>query len=89
MNKTIVSRKISKELEVINERIDAKIIRGLAYEREAQKHRDLLLTLQRLHKETDKPIQVTGRHSRLGKSPVRQSLRQGVFARLFGRKLAF
>lgn len=89
MSKSTLSRKISKEIEKINDRIDTKIIKGLAYEKEARRHRDLLATLQRISEESEKPVQTLNRHSRFGKSPVRQTLRQGVFARLFERRLAF
>jgi len=89
MSKTTLYKKIHKELEKLNDKIDAKIIKGLRYDKEARRHRDLLATLQRINSETGPVLRVTGRRSCFGKSPVRSTFKKGAIARLFERRLAY
>ncbi len=93
MTKTTLLREISKEIEKVNNQIDAKIIRGLAYEKEARRHRNLLATLERVGVETGcdtcRGAAHFTRRSKIGKSPVHRSLGRGVFARLVPRAFAF
>ncbi len=42
---------ISKELKKINERIDSKIVKGMSYSRESQRHHQLVSQLRRLESE--------------------------------------
>lgn len=42
---------IRKEIKKLNERIDRKIIKGESYDREAQRHKDLVLQLRKLESE--------------------------------------
>lgn len=42
---------IRKELRKLNDRIDAKIVKGETYERESKRHKDLVLQLRRLESE--------------------------------------
>ncbi|KKS30845.1 MAG: hypothetical protein UV60_C0002G0030 [Parcubacteria group bacterium GW2011_GWA2_43_11] len=89
MSKTTLFQKIHSELDKLNDRIDTKIIKGLQYEKEARRHRELLATLQYLREDVVSPVQKPRRRSHIGKSPVRQSLNRGVMARLFTWKFAF
>ncbi|HCC05671.1 TPA: hypothetical protein DEP58_05240 [Patescibacteria group bacterium] len=90
MSKTTLYQKIHSELDKLNDRIDTKIIKGLQYEKEARRHRELLATLQYLREDaSSSPVQPLRRRPRTGKSPVRQSLNRGVVARLFTWKFAF
>ncbi len=46
MSKQKLVSTISRELEVINEQIDWKIIKGMSYKRDARRHKLLLSMLQ-------------------------------------------
>ena len=48
MNKIQTERAISEELNVLNQIIDQKIIKGLKYKRESLRHRSLLSQLNRI-----------------------------------------
>jgi len=89
MSKTTLFQKIHTELDKLNDRIDTKIIKGLQYEKEARRHRELLATLQHLREDAPSPVQMPLRRPHTGKSPVRQRLNRGVMARLFTWKVAF
>jgi len=92
MTKTMLFQKIYKEIDALNNQIDAKILKGLAYKKEARRHKDLLLTLQRIDSENiaiSKKVSSLRRHSKLGKSPIRRVLEQSAGTRIFGRKFAF
>lgn len=89
MSKTTLLQKIQAELERLNDRIDLKIIKGVSYEKEARRHRELLATLQHLRE--DPLPQDSNPRSRsrfLMKSPVHRRLKRGVVARLFGWNFA-
>jgi hypothetical protein len=58
-----MAREVQKELEVLNKRIDQKIIRGISYMTEARRHKMLLSQLNRLN-----------RHSSIGLSRILVSL---------------
>jgi hypothetical protein len=88
MNKITLFNEINKELKKLNDRIDAKIIRGRSYEREAQRHKDLLSTLERISRESEAGSVTTKRRSLFGKSPVRRRLKQGVVSRMFNYHFA-
>lgn len=81
MNKKILFKEIQREIVKINNNIDTKIIKGRSYEREAKRHRDLLVSLQRIRNESQ--IKIQKKRSRMGRSPVRRSFKKGVVARLF------
>ncbi len=51
MRKMSLMFAIRKELRKLNDRIDAKIIKGETYERESKRHKDLVLQLRRLESE--------------------------------------
>jgi hypothetical protein len=48
MGKYNLEKKLRRELRVLNEQIDEKIIRGLSYSREAKRHRFIVGTLNRV-----------------------------------------
>lgn len=48
MGKYNLERRLRRELRVINEQIDDKIIRGLSYAREAKRHKFIVSTLNRI-----------------------------------------
>jgi len=50
MSKYQITREVQKELEVLNRRIDQKILRGLSYALEARRHKMLLSHLTRLNR---------------------------------------
>lgn len=52
MSKYNLERALVKELDVLNDMIDKKILRGLSYAREARRHKELLLNLANLRRET-------------------------------------
>lgn len=85
MSKTTLFQKIQAELDKLNDKIDIKIIKGVSYEKEARRHRELLATLQHLKEDTQtSTTQTPKRRSRfLAKSPVHRRLKRGVVARLF------
>ncbi len=45
MSKQNVEKALKKELKVINEIIDSRIIRGLSYSKEARRHKEILNSL--------------------------------------------
>ncbi len=51
MTKMTLMFRIRKELRKLNDRIDCKIVKGEAYERESRRHKDLILQLRRLESE--------------------------------------
>lgn len=89
MSKTSLFQKIHTELDKLNDRIDTKIIKGLQYEKEARRHRELLATLQYLREDVPSTTQAPRRRPRTGRSPVRHRLNRGVVARLFTGSLLF
>jgi len=89
MSKTTLFQKIHAELDKLNDRIDTKIIKGLQYEKEARRHKELLATLQYLREDVPTPAQEPRRRPHTGRSPVRNSLKRGVMARLFTGQLLF
>ena len=88
MSKNTLSQEIIKELEKLNNRIDRKIIRGCSYQKEAQRHKDLLTTLQRIDKDTTISSRLIKRSVRRVKSPVHRSLAGGSVRRMFSFKMA-
>lgn len=50
MSKQNVEKALKKELRVLNEIIDARIIRGLSYAKEARRHKEILSTLSNLRR---------------------------------------
>ena len=54
MSKYNLERTILKELDVLNNTIDQKIIKGLSYSREARRHKFLLVSLADLRRETQR-----------------------------------
>ena len=82
MSKHTLDKEIQKELRRINDRIDRKIIRGLPFQCEALRHKELLATLQRMHEDTEISI-LTPRRVRSLRSPVRRSLAGGALRRIF------
>jgi hypothetical protein len=84
MSKHTLSRKMIKELERLNDRIDRNIIKGRPYQDEARRHRELLAAMRHLSSEEECPVvRESRRTSRVGKSPVRRSLAGGSFLRMF------
>ena len=77
MNKKTLFKEINKEIKTLNNRIDKKIVKGRSYEKEARRHKDLLITLKRIHEESQ-----NSRRRLIRKSPVRRSLKRGVTARI-------
>ena len=53
-NVFIYSLKNKGELEILNEAIDHKIVRGLSYTKEAKRHKFLLLSLAELRRENQR-----------------------------------
>ena len=52
MSKQNLEKAVRKELEVLNDQIDRKIIRGVSYVKESRRHKFLLSSLSRMHKAT-------------------------------------
>ena len=50
MSKQNLERELKKELEIVNDIIDRKIIRGLSYTREAKRHRFILSSLENIRR---------------------------------------
>ncbi|HEY4505772.1 MAG TPA: hypothetical protein VJG67_03715 [Candidatus Paceibacterota bacterium] len=50
MSKYNLERELRRELEVVNDIIDKKIIRGMSYAREARRHKFILSNLSSLRK---------------------------------------
>lgn len=50
MSKYQIAKAVQKELEILNRRIDQKILRGVSYIVEARRHKMLLAQLNRLHR---------------------------------------
>ncbi len=80
MNKKTLSKEIYKELSRLNGQIDVKIIKGRPYKTEARRHKILLSTLRRLHKEST--TRSGNKWFVFKKSPVRRRLEKGVSSRL-------
>jgi len=53
MSKQNLEKELRGELEVLNDRIDRKIIKGLSYVHEARRHKFLLGSLARLRRSTN------------------------------------
>ena len=51
MSKNKLEKALRRELEILNESIDHKIVRGLSYTKEAKRHKFLLLSLADLRRE--------------------------------------
>ena len=54
MNKNKLEKALRRELEILNESIDHKIVRGLSYAKEAKRHKFLLLSLAELRRENQR-----------------------------------
>ncbi|MCX6701837.1 MAG: hypothetical protein NTX96_01415 [Candidatus Zambryskibacteria bacterium] len=52
MSKQNLEKVLRRELEVLNDQIDEKIIRGLSYAREAKRHKFILSSLANIHRES-------------------------------------
>lgn len=52
MSKQSLEKILRKELEVLNDQIDEKIIRGLSYAKEAKRHKFILSSLANIGRET-------------------------------------
>jgi hypothetical protein len=89
MSKHTLDKEIQKELRKLNDRIDRKIIKGQSFRVEARRHKELLVTLARLHAEEETEARVVRRASRRVKSPVHRSLAGGATRRLFGLSMAY
>jgi hypothetical protein len=50
MSKYQIAKAVQRELEILNRRIDQKILRGMSYVTEARRHKMLLAQLNRLHR---------------------------------------
>ena len=48
MSKNNVTKEIQKEINILNQEIDRKIVRGLSYRREAQRHQYLRVQLYKM-----------------------------------------
>lgn len=88
MSKETLSHEIARELEKLNDTIDRKIIKGRPYHKEAQRHKELSITLERIRSEGDEVEVRSRRIRRAAKSPVRRRLERGAFSRLFGFGMA-
>jgi hypothetical protein len=51
MSKQNLEKVLRKELEIINDQIDEKIIKGLSYVREAKRHKFILSSLADIRRE--------------------------------------
>ncbi len=51
MSKQNVEKALKKELQILNEVIDRKIVRGLSYSREAKRHKFVLYSLDNLRRQ--------------------------------------
>ena len=51
MSKYKLEKALRRELEILNEEIDQRIIRGLSYNKEAKRHKFLLSNLSGLRRE--------------------------------------
>ncbi len=49
MSKEKTIQELHREIKVVNEKIDMKIIRGLSYKKEAKHHKFLVVHLSRLN----------------------------------------
>ncbi|MBP9760254.1 MAG: hypothetical protein KBD24_02690 [Candidatus Pacebacteria bacterium] len=88
MSKHTLGKEIQRELEKLNDRIDHKIIKGLPFQNEARRHKDLLATLARINEDQPSMARVVRKSFGRVKSPVRRSLAGGAIQRLFGFKFA-
>ena len=52
MSKQNLEKILKKELEVLNDQIDEKIIRGLSYAKEARRHKFILTSLSNIRRES-------------------------------------
>ncbi|MES2213440.1 MAG: hypothetical protein V4473_01195 [Patescibacteria group bacterium] len=52
MSKNTLEKTVRKEIEILNEQIDLKIIKGLSYAREARRHKFLVTQLSTLRPAT-------------------------------------
>ncbi len=50
MSKQNLEKEVRKELEMLNDQIDRRIIKGLSYGREARRHKFLLSSLARMRR---------------------------------------
>jgi hypothetical protein len=89
MTKKILLKKIDREIKKVNKKIDFKISKGYSYKKEAKKHKELLLKMQNINNEANISFKLLKKkRSKVGKSPVRYSLKKGVVCRLFGQGFA-
>ena len=51
MSRQNLEKALSRELEVLNDIIDKRIVRGLSYAREAKRHKFIILNLAHLRRE--------------------------------------
>ncbi len=51
MSKITLMYMINREIGFLNKKIDRKIMRGISYEREARKHRELVHRLRKIESE--------------------------------------
>lgn len=51
MSKMTLMYVINKEIKHLNSKIDRKIVKGISYERDARRHRELVHKLRRLESE--------------------------------------
>ena len=51
MSKQNLEKVLRGELEILNDVIDQKIIKGLSYKREAKRHKFILASLSNIHRE--------------------------------------
>ena len=54
MSKNKLEKALRRELEILNESIDHKIVKGLSYAKEAKRHKFLLLSLSDLRRENQR-----------------------------------
>ncbi len=56
MSKQNLEKTLRSELEVLNDQIDEKIIKGLSYIREAKRHKFILCSLKGLDNEINREV---------------------------------
>ena len=61
MSKYNLEKVLKKELEVLNDVIDQRIIRGLSYTHEAKRHKFILSRIQEMRRESKSGINWLGR----------------------------
>lgn len=56
MSKQNIEKTLRRELRVLNEMIDQRIIRGMSYAREAKRHKFILESLARMRKNESRVV---------------------------------